>query len=172
MGGDLTFTSKIGKGTEFIFTFKSRIAKSGKELIKKAEKRALVLNSKRILVVEDNDLNREIASEILRAEGCIVEEAENGYVAVEKISNSKVGYYDLVFMDIQMPIMDGYEAVKKIRMLDNKELANVPIIAMTANAFEEDKKKAMEIGMNAHISKPIDIDKLLGSMMELLQNEE
>ena len=123
-------------------------------------------------MAEDNELNREIATEILRAEGCIIEEAENGMVAVKKLVNSKAGYYDLILMDIQMPIMDGYEAVKKIRMLDNKELANVPIIAMTANAFEEDKKKAMEIGMNAHISKPIDIDKLLGSMMELLQNEE
>ena len=172
MGGDLTFTSKIGKGTEFIFTFNARIAKSGKELIKKAENRALVLKGKRILVVEDNDLNREIAIEILRAEGCIVDEAENGYVAVEKIANSKVGYYELVLMDIQMPVMDGYEAVTKIRELENKGLANIPIIAMTANAFEEDRKKAIEVGMNAHIPKPIDIDKLLGSMMELLQNEE
>ena len=172
MGGDLTCTSKIGKGTEFVFTFRSRIAKSGKELIKKAKNRALVLKGKRILVVEDNELNREIAAEIIRAEGCIVEEAENGYIAVEKIANSKVGYYDLVLMDIQMPIMDGYEAVAKIRTLDNKGLANIPIIAMTANAFEEDKRKALEIGMNAHISKPIDIDKLHSSMMDLLQNEE
>ena len=172
IGGDLTCTSKIGKGTEFIFTFKARIAKSGKELIKKAENRALVLKDKRILVAEDNELNREIATEILRAEGCIIEEAENGMVAVEKLVNSKAGYYDLILMDIQMPVMDGYEAVSKIRAIENKKLANIPIIAMTANAFEEDKKKALEVGMNAHVSKPIDIDKLLGSMMELLQNEE
>ena len=172
IGGDLTCTSKIGKGTEFIFTFKARIAKSGKELIKKAENRALVLKDKRILVAEDNELNREIATEILRAEGCIIEEAENGMVAVEKLVNSKAGYYDLILMDIQMPIMNGYEAVSRIRTIENKELANIPIIAMTANAFEEDKKKALEVGMNAHVSKPIDIDKLLGSMMELLQNEE
>ena len=172
MGGDLTCNSKIGKGTEFIFTFKTRIAKSGKELIKKAENRALVLKDKRILVAEDNELNREIATEILRAEGCIIEEAENGLVAVEKLINSKVGYYDLILMDIQMPVMNGYEAVSKIRTIENKELANIPIIAMTANAFEEDKKKVLEVGMNAHVSKPIDIDKLLGSMMELLQNEE
>ena len=123
-------------------------------------------------MAEDNELNREIATEILRAEGCIIEEAENGMVAVEKLVNSKAGYYDLILMDIQMPIMNGYEAVSKIRTIENKELANIPIIAMTANAFEEDKKKALEVGMNAHVSKPIDIDKLLGSMMELLQNEE
>ena len=172
IGGDLTCTSKVGKGTEFIFTFKARIAKSGKELIKKAENRALVLNGKRILVAEDNDLNREIASEILRAEGCIIEEAENGLIAIEKLVNSKVGYYDLILMDIQMPVMDGYEAVTKIRAIENKGYANIPIIAMTANAFEEDKKKALEVGMNDHISKPIDIDKLLGSMIELLQDEE
>lgn len=172
IGGDLTCTSKIGKGTEFIFDFKARIAKSGKELIKKAENRALVLKGKRILVVEDNDLNREIATEILRAEGCIIDEAENGQVAVEKVANSKDGYYDLVLMDIQMPVMDGYEAVASIRSLENSQLASIPIIAMTANAFEEDKRKALDTGMNAHISKPIDIDKLLGSMMELLQSEE
>lgn len=172
MGGELTCTSKIGKGTEFVFTFSVRVAAKGKELIKEAENRALVLNDKRILVVEDNDLNREIAVEILKMEGCLVEEAENGKVALEKIENSKVGYYDLVLMDIQMPIMDGYEAVSKIRELENKDLARIPVIAMTANAFEEDKKKALESGMNAHVSKPIDIDELLGSMMNLLQNEE
>ena len=172
MGGDLTCTSKIGKGTEFIFTFYARIAKSGKELIKKAENRALVLKGKRILVVEDNDLNREIATEILRAEGCIVEEAENGYIAVEKIANSKAGYYDLTLMDIQMPVMNGYEAVTKIRALENKNLANIPVIAMTANAFEEDRKRAIETGMDAHVPKPIDIDNLLGTMIELLQKEE
>ena len=172
MGGDLTCTSKIGKGTEFVFNFKARIAKSGNELIKIAENRALILKNKRILVVEDNDLNREIAAEILMAEGCIVEEAENGQVALEKIASSKPGYYDLVLMDIQMPVMNGYEAVTKIREIENEELASIPIVAMTANAFEEDKRKAIETGMNAHISKPIDIDKLLGSMMELLQSEE
>ena len=172
MGGDLTCTSKIGKGTEFVFTFYARPAKGGNELIKKAENRALVLKGRRILVVEDNDLNREIVAEILRAEDCIVDEAENGYIAVEKVANSKKGYYKLILMDIQMPVMNGYEAVTKIRALENKDLANIPIIAMTANAFEEDRKRAMEAGMNAHVPKPIDIDNLLGTMMNLLQKEE
>lgn len=172
MRGDLTCTSKIGKGTEFIFTFSARIAKGGSKLIEQAKVREVVLKGKRILVVEDNDLNREITAEILGAEGCFIEEAENGKVALEKVRTSKVGYYDLVLMDIQMPIMDGYEAVKHIRALENEALASVPIIAMTANAFEEDKRKAIETGMDAYVSKPIDIDKMLGTLMEILKNEE
>ena len=172
MDGDLFCKSKIGKGTEFIFTFNARIANKGKELIKNAENRALVLNGKRILVVEDNELNREIATEIIRAEGCVIDEAENGLIAFEKVVNSKAGYYDLILMDIQMPVMDGYEAVSKIRAIENKGLANIPIIAMTANAFEEDKRKALAVGMNKHISKPIDIDRLLGDMVELLRDKE
>lgn len=172
MNGDLTCTSKIGKGTEFIFTFSARVAKGGNELIKQAKIREVVLKGKRILVVEDNDLNREITAEILGAEGCFIEEAENGMVALEKVGTSKVGYYDLVLMDIQMPIMDGYEAVKHIRALENEGLANIPIIAMTANAFEEDKRKALETGMDAYVSKPIDIDKMLETMMDILKKEE
>ena len=172
MRGDLTCTSKIGQGTEFIFTFSARIAKGGSKLIEQAKVREVVLKGKRILVVEDNDLNREITAEILGAEGCFIEEAENGKIALEKVRTSKVGYYDLVLMDIQMPIMDGYEAVKHIRALENEALASVPIIAMTANAFEEDKRKAMETGMDAYVSKPIDIDKMLGTLMEILKNEE
>ena len=140
--------------------------------LEQAKVREVVLKGKRILVVEDNDLNREITAEILGAEGCFIEEAENGKVALEKVRTSKVGYYDLVLMDIQMPIMDGYEAVKHIRALENEALASVPIIAMTANAFEEDKRKAIETGMDAYVSKPIDIDKMLGTLMEILKNEE
>lgn len=172
MNGDLSCTSKIGQGTEFIFTFNARIAKDGNKLMEQAKVREVVLKGKRVLVVEDNDLNREITAEILGAEGCFIEEAENGQVALEKVSTSKIGYYDLVLMDIQMPIMDGYESVRHIRALENKELASVPIVAMTANAFEEDKRKALEAGMDAYVSKPIDIDKMLGTLMELLKNEE
>lgn len=172
MGGDLYCKSKIGKGTEFVFNFNARLAKYGKEIIQKAELREVILKGKRILVVDDNDLNREITSEILGVEGCIIEEAENGKVAVEKISSAKERYYDLVLMDIQMPVMDGYEAVENIRAIENKELAHIPVIAMTANAFEEDKKRALEAGMDAYVSKPIDIDKFFESMIELLKNEE
>lgn len=115
---------------------------------------------KRILLVEDNELNREIAYEILTQAGFEVESAEDGSIAVEMVEKSVPGYYDLILMDVQMPIMNGYEATRAIRSLENKELASMVIIAMTANAFEEDKKAALDAGMNDHIAKPIDIEVL------------
>ncbi len=123
---------------------------------------------KRILLAEDNELNREIAEEILEEAGFKVECAENGKVAFEMVQKSEPGYYDLVLMDVQMPIMNGYEATKKIRGLENKELASVPVIAVTANAFEEDKESAYEAGMNGHLSKPINIDKMLNLLEKIL----
>ena len=110
--------------------------------------------------MEDNDLNREIARELLKMEGFFVEEARDGTDAVEKVSNSVAGFYDLVLMDIQMPKMNGYEATKAIRKLPNPALARIPIVAMTANAFEEDKKAAADAGMNGHIGKPIHVEKM------------
>ncbi len=115
---------------------------------------------KRVLLVEDNELNREIAHEILSQAGFEVEAAEDGSIAVEIVKESKPGYYDLILMDVQMPIMNGYEATRAIRSLEDKELASIVIIAMTANAFEEDKKAALDAGMNDHIAKPIDIEVL------------
>lgn len=125
----------------------------------------LDFGGRRILLVEDNELNREIATEVLAEVGFIMEVAENGQIAVDRISSAEPGYYDLVLMDIQMPVMNGYEATRAIRKLSNPELANIPIIAMTANAFEEDRKQAIESGMNEHMAKPIDVTIL----MELLQ---
>ena len=119
---------------------------------------------KRILLVEDNEMNREIATDILEDEGIIVETAEDGDVAVEMVSKSEPGYYDFVLMDIQMPRMNGYEATAAIRSLENKELANIVIIALSANAFEEDRKKSLKAGMNDHQAKPIQIDKLFESL--------
>ncbi|MDD6768582.1 MAG: response regulator [Coriobacteriaceae bacterium] len=116
---------------------------------------------KRILLVEDNELNREIATELLSSCGFMIDTAENGQVAVEKMASAKPGTYDLVLMDIQMPVMDGYEATRRIRMLDDPTVANTTIIAMTANAFNEDKIKAEDAGMNAHVAKPIDVEELL-----------
>ena len=110
--------------------------------------------------MEDNELNREIAHEILSQAGFEVEAAEDGSIAVEIVKESKPGYYDLILMDVQMPIMNGYEATRAIRSLEDKELASIVIIAMTANAFEEDKKAALDAGMNDHIAKPIDIEVL------------
>lgn len=128
-------------------------------------------SGKRMLLVEDNEFNQEIATEILEEADIIVETASNGEEAVRAVANSKPGYYDAVLMDVQMPVMDGYEATRQIRKLGNKELANIPIIAMTANAFAEDKQIAAESGMNGHIGKPIDVEKLFEVLKELLKAE-
>ena len=128
------------------------------------------LKGKRLLLVEDNELNREIAEEILQESGFIIESAEDGTIAVDMVKKSLPGYYDLILMDIQMPIMNGYEATKAIRSLENTALANIPIVAMTANAFEEDKKMAMDCGMNAHVAKPIEVAKLIGTLNSLLSS--
>ena len=123
---------------------------------------------KHILLVEDNELNREIAQEILREYGFLVDTAENGAVAVEKVSTAAPGSYDLVLMDVQMPIMDGYTATRKIRALDDPARAKLPILAMTANAFDEDRRNALESGMNGFLSKPIVIDDLVQELRKIL----
>ena len=126
------------------------------------------VNTGRILLVEDNELNQEIATVILREAGFQVETAENGRQAVEAVSKSEPGYFQLVLMDVQMPVMNGYEATRLIRNLENQELANIPILAMTANAFEEDKQEALRVGMNGHIAKPINISRLLETLSDIL----
>ena len=130
------------------------------------------LQGKRLLLAEDNELNREIAEELLSDSGFVVETAEDGTVALEKVKNSVPGYYALVLMDIQMPRMNGYDAARAIRALEDPKLAAIPIVAMTANAFDEDRKRALESGMNAHIAKPIDIKKLLEVLTEILGQEQ
>ncbi len=132
---------------------------------KKKEKK---LRTGRILLAEDNSLNQEIAVTILEEAGFCADVASTGKIAVEMLSGSEPGYYQLVLMDVQMPVMNGYEATKAIRSLANKELSSIPIIAMTANAFEEDKQEALECGMNGHIAKPIDITKLLDTLDKML----
>ena len=126
----------------------------------------------RLLLTEDNELNREIAEELLVDSGFVVETAEDGTIAVEKVKASEPGYYSLVLMDIQMPKMNGYDAAKAIRALQDPKLANIPIVAMTANAFEEDKKRALESGMNAHIAKPVDVKKLLEVLTDILSEKQ
>jgi len=122
----------------------------------------------RILLAEDNELNQEIAVAILEEAGFSVEVAENGQMAVDMLRRSEPGYYHLILMDVQMPLMDGYEATRIIRKLENEKLSSIPILAMTANAFEEDKQAALKSGMNGHIAKPIDVDKLLDSMDKVM----
>ncbi len=134
-----------------------------------AKEEAKGSSGKRLLLVEDNELNREIAEELLSANGFIIDKAENGSIAVEKVKNSEHGFYSLILMDIQMPVMNGYEASKAIRALDDKELASIPIVAMTANAFEEDKQQALESGMNAHVAKPFDINDLMELINDIIE---
>ena len=124
----------------------------------------------RILLVDDNEMNNEITSELLRENGYYVDVANDGDVAIEKLLEKKAGYYDAILMDIQMPNMDGYTATKLIRGFSDPELADIPIIAVTANAFEEDRQEAIASGMNAHISKPIKIKQLLETLERILNS--
>ncbi len=124
---------------------------------------------KKILLVEDNELNQEIAVEILKEAGFSVDVADDGVVAVERMKTAEQGQYDLILMDIQMPVMDGYEATRQIRALENPDIAGIPILAMTANAFQEDKKAAIEAGMDGHIAKPIGVSKLFGILGEIIR---
>ena len=134
-----------------------------------SEEEAISFEGKKILLVEDNELNQEIAVEILGESGFVIDVADDGEVAVEKMKEAQPGQYDLILMDIQMPKMNGYEATRHIRAMDNLDIANIPIIAMTANAFDEDKKEALNAGMNGHIAKPIDIPVLLEVLHDILK---
>ena len=127
---------------------------------------------KHILLVEDNELNREIAEEMLKNAGFIVDSVNDGIDAVERMKDLDENAYDLILMDIQMPKMDGYTATKEIRRLSNQRKANIPIVAMTANAFEEDKKKSMAAGMNAHLSKPVNIKNLVETLDGIFKNDK
>ena len=124
---------------------------------------------KRLLLVEDNELNREIAVELLGGFGFAVDTAENGAQAVERIVNARPGEFDLVLMDIQMPVMDGYKATRAIRALKNQELSSIPILAMTANAFEEDRKAAIDNGMDGFLSKPIQIEEVVHALKQIFE---
>jgi len=174
MGGTISVVSKKDVGTEFTVRLPVKKVPEGQaETVPEVEEDnepaiGTSIKGKRILLVEDNDLNREIAGEILSEAGLLVEEAEDGSIAIDKLREKGSGYYSLVLMDIQMPIMDGYAATQVIRGFENRELANIPIIAITANAFEEDKQKALEVGMNGHIAKPIDVQKLLEVLEHIL----
>ena len=173
MGGTIDVKSELNKGTEFIVRVKFQTVeeKNISEENNSDEKISAEIDFSKIhlLLVDDNDVNREIASLILTEFGFTLDTAENGKIAVEKISESKPGTYQAILMDIQMPVMNGYEATKKIRALENSELANIPIIAMTANAFTEDIQAAKDAGMNSHIAKPIDIPKMIETLTEVLR---
>lgn len=174
MEGSIFVKSEEGKGSEFLVCFDLENAKEGELSVE--EKKENVYESSvidsfkdvRILLVEDNELNREIATELLKSVGFILDEAENGSQAVQMVNDSPAGYYKVILMDVMMPVMNGYESTKKIRSLEDKAKANVPIIAMTANAFEEDKNQAIECGMDKFVSKPFDINDLLVKLKEMI----
>jgi CheY-like chemotaxis protein len=162
MGGKIMVRSEVGKGSEFTVEV-SFLADKEREPQKSAgDKLANTtdFSGRRALLTEDNEINRYIASTILQGWGFAVDEAGDGAAAISKFKASEPGYYDIIFMDIQMPVMNGYDAVTSIRRLSRKDAASVPIVAMTANVFAEDVEKARQAGMNAHVGKPIDPDAL------------
>ena len=168
MGGRITVKSEQGKGSEFTISLRFPIGEAKTGQTPPAAK-ASASAGKKLLVVEDNELNLEIASTLLKEAGFEVDTAENGKVAVEKVEAASADRYDLILMDIQMPEMDGYEATRRIRALPDTKKAALPIVAMTANAFEDDRKNALRAGMNGHIAKPLDIQKLFQVLSELLK---
>ena len=171
MDGSVDVQSKIGEGSAFTVTIPCKIASKEESIAKRDkgthDKASLV--GARILVVEDNDINAEIATELLEEEGCIIERACNGVECFDMLEKADDLHYAMILMDIQMPVMNGYEATTKIRRMKNQSKAQIPIIAMTANAFTEDKQMALDVGMNDHVSKPIDMNILVPIMMRFCE---
>ena len=174
MDGTIEVKSKQGEGSIFTVTVPCRKASKEDSMMKKKSnlRNKNCLNGVRILLVEDNEINAEIATELLTEEGCIVETANDGVACIDMIEKADADYYKMILMDIQMPNMDGYRATEMIRGLSDKSKATIPIIAMTANAFEEDRKKALAKGMNGHIAKPIDAQILYEVLDKLAKKQQ
>ena len=174
MGGTIDVVSEVGKRSCFTVTLSLRIDDTESFVAEQEEKRerqrnkARSMGSRRILVVEDTEINLEIEVEILKDAGYLVDTATDGSIAVDKVKNSRPGYYDLILMDIQMPVMDGYDATRAIRELKDPDLAGIPIVALSANTFDEDIRRSRESGMNAHMEKPIDTPQLMGVIGDML----
>ena len=173
MGGSLEVESEPGKGTIFTFTLMHKIAdkkyySQRKEKVKTSNM-GESLSGKHVLLAEDNDLNAEIAVTILEEAGIIIERVEDGIQCVNRVEQMSPGTYDLILMDIQMPNMDGYTASRKIRGMEREDAKAIPIIALTANAFDEDRNKAFAAGMNGHIAKPIDVGRMVRSIGALVK---
>ena len=170
MGGTVAVESRIGVGSKFTVTIPCRIASEDETQAKRETNPSdqKCLCGTRILLTEDNDLNAEIAVELLQEEGCTVDRAKDGVECVDMLEKAANGTYQLILMDIQMPVMNGYDAARKIRGLDDPQKANIPIIAMTANAFTEDRQVALDAGMNDHIAKPINMNVLVPTLRKYL----
>ena len=164
MGGKIYVESEQGKGTKFTVEIPLEIASEEdvyRNQISEQPDALKRMEGKRILLAEDNDLNAEIAIELLAEQKIITDRAEDGAECLDKLEKADSGYYDMILMDIQMPVMDGYDAAARIRRMKDEKKASIPIIAMTANAFAEDRQKAISMGMNDHVAKPIDMNVLL-----------
>ena len=175
LGGTIDIESELGKGSTFTVTLKHRIADESyyvKKHIEESGTGSEILEGRNILLAEDNDLNAEIAEAILERAGLKIERVENGIQCVNRIMEMPAGTYDMILMDIQMPKMNGYKATQEIRHLPDRNKACIPIIAMTANAFEEDKRDAVAAGMNGHIAKPIQVDNMLSILAEIIRQQE
>ena len=175
LGGTIDVESELGKGSTFTVTLKHKIADESyyvKKHIEESGTGSEILEGRNILLAEDNDLNAEIAEAILERAGLKTERVEDGIQCVNMIEKMPAGTYDMILMDIQMPKMNGYKATQAIRRLPDKDKACIPIVAMTANAFEEDKRDALAVGMNGHIAKPIELDKLLSMLAEVIRQQE
>ena len=169
MGGTITFESEEGVGTTFVIRVPFRIDTDRSDRVETREKQEASIRGMHILLAEDNELNMEIAEFMLQNEGAVVTKAWNGQEAVELFKKSRSGEFDVILMDIMMPVMNGYEATKMIRALDREDAKEVPIIAMTANAFTEDRIKAKAAGMDEHVAKPVDVELLIKVIHKLMK---
>ena len=175
MGGQVSIQSKVGQGTKITVCLRLKLAGQN-DIVDKQKEPAIAANAElagvRVLLTEDNELNAEIAKEILTSAGMMVDWVEDGSACLNRLRQVDVGYYQMILMDIQMPKMNGYEATKRIRELPVAGMAHIPIIAMTANAFSDDQKRALDVGMNGFITKPIDVDRMLRTIQQTLQGEK
>ena len=174
MNGSIDIQSKLGEGSTFTVYIPCRLARQEDAVPKRAAERLdkTGLAGRRILLAEDNDLNAEITAELMGEEGLLVDRAENGAHCLEMLEKAPAGMYDAILMDVQMPVLDGYEATQKIRRLTDPWRANIPIIAITANAFAEDRQRALEVGMDDHVAKPIDMAKLIPVLQKQLHKHD